>query len=204
MDADRKRLNLFGVFWVMKFKFYTLFFLAALFSSHTYASDKGCLFEGVELGSDGVVCTKENGVDILKLIPAAKDIYEANLDTLPTFVISGRDQLSVLEAVGNGKEARYNHLIELPNPNDILHFDEGSAAVKLKLTVENWNLLDVKDVVYRRPDGSEGAGVVCITYEKKIDSVYVAVSQCNSFYEEDVIKLKATLESLDNYGVRRN
>ncbi|MFJ2714137.1 hypothetical protein ACIOZM_25185 [Pseudomonas sp. NPDC087346] len=186
---------------MMKFKANILFVWCIywmLCASHVNANDKGCPFESAQLGYDIAACTNENGVDILKLMPPAQDLYEANLDRLPTFIVSGGDLSSVLKVVGNGEKKRYNDLIALPNPSEILHFDDGSDAVKRKIAMPNWTLLDVKDVVYGRPDGSEGAGVVCSTHERKIEAVYVAVSQCNSFYESDVIKLKAILQSLDS------
>ncbi|PMV85909.1 hypothetical protein C1X35_15700 [Pseudomonas sp. FW306-1C-G01A] len=103
----------------------------------------------------------------------------------------------VLKAVGDGTQSRYNNFIELPYPEAILHYDDASAAAKLKFAETGWKLLDMKDVVYEGQGGEEGAGVVCTTLEKQVDSNYVVVSQCNAFYEADISDLKILLGSIE-------
>lgn len=172
-------------------------FYVVLFSISACAEERHCEFDGLRFKLKLVSCTPKDGLNILKLAPSDQASSETNLENLPTYIVSGGDLGLVLEVVGDGTQSRYNNLIELPYPEAILHYDDASAAAKLKLSETGWKLLDMKDVVYEGQGGEEGAGVVCTTLEKHIDSNYVVVSQCNAFYETDIYDLKVLLGSIE-------
>lgn len=168
-------------------------FCVALFSISAFAEERNCAFDDLRFKLEIVSCVPKDSLNILKLAPSGQPSYETNLENLPTYIVSGSDLGLVLNAVGDGVQSRYNNLIELPYPEAILHYNDASAAAKLKLAETGWRLLDMKDVVYEGQGGEEGAGVVCSTLEKQIDSKYVVVSQCNAFYEADISDFKVLL-----------
>ncbi len=169
-----------------------------LISTSIFAEEKNCQFYDLKYRMQVVGCSNEDGVSVIKLVPSGQASYETNLENIPTFIVSGGDLDKVLEAVGS-EESRYNKLINLPYPEAILHYDDASIAAKSKLAGVGWKLLNMKDVVYEGHGGEEGAGLVCSTLERKIDLKYVAVSQCNSFYDSDVSDLKMVLDLLANH-----
>jgi len=168
-------------------------FCVALVSTSVFAEAQHCAFDDLRFKLEVVSCASKDSLSILKLAPSGQPSYEANLENLPTYIVSGSDLGLVLKAVGNGAQSRYNNLIELPYPEAILHYNDASAAAKLKLSETGWKLLDMKDFVYEGQGGEEGAGVVCSTLEKQMDSKYVVVSQCNAFYEADISDFKVLL-----------
>ena len=169
-----------------------------LISTSIFAGEKSCEFSDLKFKMEVVGCSDEGGVNVLKLAPSGQVSYETNLENIPTFIVSGDDLEKVLGILG-GDESRYNKLIGLPYPEAILHYDDASIAAKNKLSGIGWNLLNMKDIVYEGQGGEEGAGVVCSTLERKIDLKYVAVSQCNSFYDSDVSDLKTVLDLLASH-----
>ncbi|MEE9678273.1 hypothetical protein V4842_08170 [Pseudomonas moraviensis] len=169
---------------------------AVLISTPAFADEKKCQFHDLGYKMDVVGCSYDGSVSVLKLAPIGQTSYETNLENIPTFIVSGDDLSQVLDVVGGSDEAKYNKLISLPYPEAILNYEDASSAAKGKLLDTGWKLLDMKDVVYEGQGGEEGAGVVCTTLEKKIDTKYVAVSQCNSFYNADITGLKKVLDLL--------
>lgn len=106
----------------------------------------------------------------------------------------------MIRRVGISIEATspYNRLIELPYPEKVIDFSNVPKSAELKIAQKGWRLLDMKSVVYGDSEEEEGAGLVCITLEKEIRGEVVVVSQCNSFYESDISRLKEILESIDD------
>jgi len=173
-----------------------------LFSSVTVAEDNDCQFDLADRALKVASCSVGDGVDIIKLTPVDQASDEANLSNLPTFIIRGKESKAVLKAMLISSLSPYDGFIKLPSPSAILHFDDASKAVKLKLLQLGWELVDAKDIVYKGADGSEGAGVVCSTLTKKIGLEFVAVAQCNGFYEADISNLKRLLGFVEGQSNR--
>lgn len=172
------------------------------FSSVAVAEDNGCQFDFTDRALKVASCSVGDGVEVIRLTPVDQASDEADLSNLPTFIIRGKESKAVLKAMVINSLSPYDGFIKLPSPSAILHFDDASKAVKLKLSKMGWELVDAKDVVYERADGSEGAGVVCSTLAKKIGLEFVAVAQCNGFYEADISNLKRLLGFIEGQSNR--
>lgn len=180
-----------------KFTFLVLNFICSVFFSMTvFSGEQQCLVNMPQTKLEVDSCLREGGVNILRLSPRDQPSYDTNLENLPTFIVVGKDLEAILRRIKGGTPPPYNNLIELPYPEAIMHFSDASAAAKLKVMKKDWKLLDMKDIVYGRQGGGEGAGLVCITLERETSKGFVVVSQCNGFYEDDILKLKEILGSI--------
>lgn len=56
----------------------------------------------------------------------------------------------------------------------------------------------MKTVTYRGTNTIDGATLVCITLKKSTEDRNIAVLQCNNFHQEDIQKLKALVNKIDN------
>ncbi|WP_248802171.1 hypothetical protein [Pseudomonas sp. MWU13-2100] len=156
------------------------------------AEGQQCQFDLSQSKLETSSCVRNGSISILKLVPRNQPSYETNLENLPTFVVFGDDLDAVLKTVGDGEKS-YNNLIKLPNTEQISNSADASVAAKSKMVQDSWRLVNMKDIVYEGPGGSEGPGVVCSTLERKVKEGYVVVSQCNSFYENDISDFKRLL-----------
>ncbi|AZE32916.1 hypothetical protein C4K05_6265 [Pseudomonas chlororaphis subsp. aureofaciens] len=179
---------------VLAFLFFVLFVRSAI------AEGQQCQINIQIISLESASCQKESGVNIVKLVSTHISPYATDLEKLPTFIMSGGDREDLIRRVGISIEATspYNRLIELPYPEKVIDFSNVPKSAELKIAQKGWRLLDMKSVVYGGSEEEEGAGLVCITLEKEIRGEVVVVSQCNSFYESDISRLKEILESIDD------
>ncbi|WP_409286182.1 hypothetical protein [Pseudomonas protegens] len=171
---------------------------SALFSLLAFSNEQQCLPNMPKTTLDVFGCFQEGDITILKLAARDQPTYETNLENLPTFIVIGKTLDEVMRALGKEVRQPYNNLIKLPYPSAIIHIAEASKAARLKLVKEGWRLLDMKDFTYGKTDGTEGANVICSTLISNSSDVFIAVSQCSSFYEEDISKLRDILGSVGN------
>ncbi|AZC32442.1 hypothetical protein C4K38_4491 [Pseudomonas chlororaphis subsp. piscium] len=170
-----------------------------LSSRSLLAADQQCQLKAPNKKLEIASCQNESGVVILKLIPSGLSPYATDLEKLPTFIVSGESREDVMKEVGMRADitSAYSRLIVLPYPEAIIEFSNASKAARLKVAQKGWRLLDMKNVVYSGSGGGEGVGLICSTLEKETRKGVVVVSQCNDFYESDVLSLKEILESVD-------
>lgn len=169
---------------------------AAFCSLLACSSEQQCLANMPKTKLEVFGCFQEGNITILKLAPKDQPAYDTNLESLPTFIVVGKELDEVLRVLGKGVHLPYNDLIKLPYPNSIVRVAEASKDARLKLLREGWRLVDMKDFIYGKADGTEGAGLVCSTSISNSGGVFVAVSQCSSFYESDISELQGIMGSV--------
>lgn len=183
-----------------KYKFISLLLnviCSAFFLSTVFAGESECSFNISSTKLEVAICSKENGIKILKLTPGGLSPYATSFDKLPTFIVAGESSEEVLKRVGLDTAASpYNSLIELPDPEGIVNISDAPISAKVKVTEKGWKVLDMKVVEYSGPQGDEGVVFVCSTLRKEIKEGFVFVVQCNNFYENDISELKAILRSV--------
>jgi hypothetical protein len=178
-------------------------FCAGLLSQTVFAQESTCAFHDVQSTLEVVSCLSEGAVEVLKLAPRNHPTYENDVDRLPTFIVRGNDLNEVKKTVGmSALSSPYNLLVKLPDTEGIMYFDQLPESATKKLARPGWVLIDARDVVYERQGGGEGFALVCSTHEKATGSVYVVVTQCSDFYEEDIGRLKDLLSVIDAHTVR--
>lgn len=186
---------------MMRHKFFLrllTLFCSASFSLLAFSNEQRCLPNMPKIKLEVLDCFQEENTTILKLATRDQPTYDTNLENLPTFIVIGKALDEVMRALGKEVRQPYNNLIKLPYPSAIIHIAEASKAARLKLVKEGWRLLDMKDFTYGKTDGTEGANLICSTLISNSSDVFIAVSQCSSFYEEDISKLRDILGSVGN------
>lgn len=130
-------------------------------------------------------------VCIEKLVPKNESPYVNGFDRLPTLVLYGSHRGEIEKILkADGSSTPFNSLLTLPEPDQILSIDSSPQSARRKVKLRNWKILEMKTVTYRNPQGSEGAMLVCMTLQQEIGAQEVQISQCNSFYPEDMRKLR--------------
>ncbi|MBP5090633.1 hypothetical protein HUS91_35045, partial [Pseudomonas chlororaphis] len=176
-----------------------IFAFLAFSSGAVLAEGQSCQLDTPNKKLEIAGCQNEGGVVVLKLIPSDLSPYATDLEKLPTFIVSGESRENVMKEVGLSVDATspYSRLIVLPYPEAIIEFSDAPKSARLKVAQKGWRLLDMKSAVYSGAGGEEGVVLVCSTLEKETKESVVVVSQCNNFYEPDIVSLKEILGSID-------
>ncbi|MFS2161447.1 hypothetical protein ACCD10_29480 [Pseudomonas sp. Pseusp122] len=173
-----------------------IFGLLFSFSAFTQGDGNVCGLDISQSRFDISGCTQTDGVTLRKLISSGQPVYEGNLARLPVFILVG-DNLDVILKLINGGDSPYSKFMQLPSPYKILSAIDASSAVKTMLDTENWRLTNVIDFTYEGAGDNQGPYMICSTLDKKVDSGYVVVSQCNDIQEENIATLKDLLDLVE-------
>lgn len=170
-------------------------FLFSLFLAipQAFAADLPCPFDGPQTDLKVASCVQEGDVNILKLVPRNEPESTNDFDSLPTFIVSGKNLQDILAVVGMDSARRYNKLIEVSHAQELKEFSDAAPTAKALMKQQGWTLLDMKNVIYPGPDDVEGFSLTCNTLQAETAQGFVVVSQCNTFYEEGVSSLKKLL-----------
>jgi hypothetical protein len=173
-------------------------FVLSLFlgGANAFAEGQPCPFDVPQTDLKVASCVQEGDVNILKLVPRNEPKSTNVFDNLPTFIVSGKNLQDILAVVGIDSARRYNKLIEVPHAEGLKEFSDAASTAKALMKQQGWTLLDMKNVIYPGPEDVEGFSLTCNTLQTETAQGFVVVSQCNTFYEEDVSSLKKLLAQI--------